>query len=122
MRRVRRDSEQREFEFEWELSGAALTADNALALSKAVPVASALKSLRALGKDKIAGLYRFYTSGGKFLHRQGHGSAPRILQHMWCLSHLGKSTRGMRLALYRCQGLHRTPRSARSKRRSTSIT
>ncbi len=104
LRRVRRNSEQREFEFEWELSGAALTADNALALSKAVPVASALKSLRALGKDKIAGLYRFYTSAGKFYTGKAMDLRSRILQHMWCLSHLGKTTRGMKLALYPMKG------------------
>jgi predicted GIY-YIG superfamily endonuclease len=100
LRRVRRDGEQREFEFEWELSGAALTAENALAASKAVPVESALKTLKSLGKDKIAGLYRFHTSTGKFYTGKAVDLRRRIIQHMWCLSHFGKTTRGMRLALY----------------------
>ena len=104
LRRVRRETEQREFEFELELSGDALTADNALAMSRAVPIASALKSLRALGTGKIAGLYRFYTSAGKFYTGMSMDLRPRILQHMWCLSHLGRTTRGFKLALYPMKG------------------
>ena len=97
LRRVWRDSEQREFEFEWELSGEAPTAENALGVANAKPVELALKSL---GKQKIAGLYRFHTSTGKFYTGKAIDLRRRLIQHMWCLSHFGKTARGMKLALY----------------------
>ncbi len=97
LRRVRSDREQREFEFEWELSGAALTAENALAVTNAKPVELVLKSL---GKQKIPGLYRFHTSTGKFYTGKAVDLRRRLVQHMWCLSHFGKTARGMKLALH----------------------
>lgn len=97
LRRVRRDREQREFEFEWELSGEALRAENALAVANAKPVALVLK---ALGNQKIPGLYRFHTSTGKFYTGKAVDLRRRLIQHMWCLSHFGKTARGMKLALH----------------------
>ena len=101
LRRAARDGEPGESEFEWELSGDALTAENALSAAQAVPVASALKSL---GRTKVAGLYRFHASGGRFYTGISTDIRRRIVQHLWCLSHFGKSARSYRLALYPLPG------------------
>jgi predicted GIY-YIG superfamily endonuclease len=102
LRRAAREGEQGELEFEWELSGDALTAENALSAAKAVPVAAALKSL---GKEKVPGLYRFHASNGRFYTGMAIDLRRRIVQHLWCLSHFGKSARGFRLALHRLPNL-----------------
>ena len=89
-------------EWEFELTGNAQTAENALAAAKAAPVASALQSL---GKARIPGLYRFHAPDGRFYTGMAVDLRRRIVQHMWCLSHFGKSARGYRLALYRMPGM-----------------
>jgi predicted GIY-YIG superfamily endonuclease len=102
LRRAGRDGEPGESEFEWELSGDALTAESALSAARAVPVASALKSLGS--RTKVAGLYRFHASGGRFYTGMTMDLRRRIQEHLWCLSHFGKSPRSYRLALYPMPG------------------
>jgi peptidoglycan hydrolase-like protein with peptidoglycan-binding domain len=89
------DSSGSELEFEWEfeLSGEAKKANAILAQAKDVKLVRPLPS--------VPGLYRFYTPGGKFYTGMAAKNLRgRILQHLWCLSHLGLTDRGYRLAVY----------------------
>ena len=103
LRRVGTGSGSNEFEFEWEfeLSGDALAADRALSQSRALPIRFALKSL---GKQTIPGLYRFFANDGRHYTGMAADLRRRIIQHLWCLSHLGVETKNHRLVLYRMDG------------------
>jgi len=103
LRRARSDSSGSELEFE--LSGEAKQADAILAQAKDV------KLVRPL--NPVPGLYRFYTPGGKFYTGMAAKNLRgRVLQHLWCLSHLGLTDQGYRLAVYEMRG--RTPAEVRA--------
>jgi peptidoglycan hydrolase-like protein with peptidoglycan-binding domain len=86
-----------EFEWEFELTGEAKNANAKLARAKDVELVKPLKP--------VPGLYRFYAPGGKFYTGMAAKSLRgRILQHLWCLSHLDVSDKGYRLAVYEMPG------------------
>jgi putative peptidoglycan binding protein len=93
------------FEAEFELTGAAGTAEKALAPANATPIDSAL---RALGKTPVPGLYRFHAPDGRFYTGQSIDLRRRILQNAWCLSHLGQSVRPFKIAFHRVPGADET--------------
>ena len=93
-----------EFELEFELSPDARAAEYALSNARhAVPIDTALKSL---GRATIAGLYRFFRADGRFYTGMAMDLRRRIVQHLWCLSHFGVSSKNFKLNLYRMPGAH----------------
>ena len=103
LRRVgaKRSRDDGPFEAEFELSGAAGAAERALSRTNAAPIDTALRSL---GKAPVAGLYRLHASDGRFYTGMSIDLRKRILQHAWCLSHLGQSMKPFTLALHRVPG------------------
>jgi hypothetical protein len=95
------DREQLEFEYETGLRGDALAVDTALSRRRALPIKFVLKSL---GRQPVPGLYRFFTADGKFYTGMATDLRQRIMQHVWCLSHLGIETRNYRLVFCRMPG------------------
>lgn len=93
-------SESGEFELEsaFELSSDALAVDAALSPRNARPVPNALRSL---GKQPGPGLYRFFTADGRFYTGMSMDLRRRILENLWCLSHLNVQTRNYRLVFCR---------------------
>jgi hypothetical protein len=103
LRRVGAGPEREQLEFEWEaeLRDDALAVDAALSWSEALPIPSVLKQL---GRQPVAGLYRFFTADRRFYTGMASDLRRRIIQHLWCLSHLGIETRNHRLVLCRMPG------------------
>jgi hypothetical protein len=97
-------------ELELELSPEASVADSALGrtLAKAKSIGAALKQLRdaeAVAGKPVPGLYRFFAQDSRFYTGMAEKNLrTRILQHLWCLSHLGISRKNFLLALYPMPG------------------
>jgi len=113
LRRVDGGSEIGELELEWELelTPDARTAESALGKTRAKPIGAVLRQLRAqeasTGKP-VPGLYRFFAEDNRFYTGMAAKDLRRrILQHAWCLSHLGIAKRNYRLALYPMSGKNR---------------
>jgi len=93
---------------ELELSPEASVADSALGWTLAKPIGVALKRLRdaeAVAGKPVPGLYRFFAQDRRFYTGMAEKDLrTRILQHLWCLSHLGISRKNFCLALYLMPG------------------
>ncbi|HKA78505.1 MAG TPA: peptidoglycan-binding protein [Xanthobacteraceae bacterium] len=103
LRRVDGGSEIGELEFE--LSPAAQLADSKLKKTQAKPIKDALICLARAGKP-VRGLYRFFApkdpqfKDNRFYTGMATDLRRRILEHLWCLSHLGISEKNYQLAFY----------------------
>jgi predicted GIY-YIG superfamily endonuclease len=107
LRRVDGGAEIGELEFEWELelTPDARTAESALGKTRAKSIKAALSGLQ---KAPVPGLYRFFAEDNRFYTGMAAKDLRRrILQHAWCLSHLGIAKRNYRLALYPMPGKSR---------------
>jgi hypothetical protein len=114
LRRVGGGAESRELEFEWEfeLTGEAKAVDNALSWERAQPYRMVLKKL---GKTAIKGIYRFYAPDRRFYTGMATDLRRRIIQHVWCLSHLGAPTEHYKLV---CKAMDKSPPEIREIERA----
>jgi predicted GIY-YIG superfamily endonuclease len=77
-------------------------------LANVSQASSIQKAVKDLGSTARKGLYRLIDPNGRFYTGMSVDLRPRILNHAWCLSHLGKSVKPWRVTVYQMPGADKT--------------